>query len=102
MEIKSGALLIDIFVVFLYFLIFLKITANYTITRYLVIEKIINNGNEYNFEDETPMDWDATAAMGILSELKQCREDLQRNPSSSTIPVAFENVHVSRCDPFHC
>ena len=46
------------------------------------------------------MDWDATAAMGILSELKQCREDLQRNPSCSKIPMAFENIHVNRYDPF--
>ena len=44
------------------------------------------------------MDWDATAAMGILSELKQCREDLQRNPSCSKIPMAFENIHVNRYD----
>ena len=82
-------------------LIFLILTANFTIKHYSVIEKIINDGHDQNFEDETQMDWDATAAMGILSELKQCREDLQRNPSCSTIPMAFENIHVNRYDPFH-
>ena len=32
-------------------------------------------------EDDEPMDWDATDRKGILRELKQCREDLQLNPT---------------------
>lgn len=42
------------------------------------------------------MDWDATDKTGILTELKQCREDLQSNPSPS-VPAEFpENVFHKR------
>ena len=55
------------------------------------VENILKDEfNEETNEEEMPMDWDATASIGILNELKQCRENLQRNPSHSSIPSSLE------------
>ena len=62
-----------------------------------VVENLLKNEvEEKTCDNEIPMDWDATDAMGILNELKQCREDLQLNPSNTSIPNSLENVLVNR------
>ena len=47
-------------------------------------------------EDEVPMDWNATDKTGILSELKQCREDLELHPSSLKLAEFPENIFDNR------